>query len=315
MVKDVCLDETDGFRFGHAGSTSGLTGCTVFLFPDGARGGVSVRGGSPGTKGTSLLKPTKSDYDVNAVVLTGGSGYGLGSVSGVMDYLEERGLGLDVGGVVVPIVPAAVIMDLGIGDPDVRPDKGMGFQAVENAGLPRDMGCVGVGLGATVGKLLGMEHAMKGGFGYHVVMRDGLFVGGFTVVNSAGNIIDPEKNSFVAGAQVDGEPADDERLVDMVAKRRLLGGNTTNSVVVTNAGLSRRGLCRVSSVAHDGYARTIRPSHMLPDGDTIFSFSVGSEDVELDLVSILAARCIERSVVKAVDEASSIDGFISAGDL
>ncbi|WGI17852.1 P1 family peptidase [Methanonatronarchaeum sp. AMET-Sl] len=314
-MNEIKLKEFGDIRVGHAGSKKHATGCTVFLFPEGCKAGVSVRGGSPGTKGTSLLKPTSANYDVNAIVMTGGSSYGLESVTGVMKVLEKREIGLNVGNAHVPIVPAAVILDLGIGSSNIRPDREMGIKAIDNASQEIESGCVGVGEGATVGKLLGMEHAMKGGFGYHLVEENDVKVGAFTAVNAAGNIINPKTGEKVAGAQIDGEIIGLNQLSDKINNKKLLGTNTTISTVITNAKLNRRKLCRLASTSHDGYARTIQPSHMLPDGDTIFTVSTGNKKTKLDYVGILATHCIEKSIINAVEKAEKTDGTPSTNEI
>ncbi|OUJ18245.1 L-aminopeptidase/D-esterase [Methanonatronarchaeum thermophilum] len=314
-MNEIELDEFSGLRVGHASSEEDATGCTVFLLPEGSKAGVSVRGGSPGTKGASLLKPSSADYDVNAIVMTGGSSFGLASVGGVLRFLEERQVGLDVGDTKVPIVPAAVILDLGIGSAEKRPDSEMGYSAAENASQEIESGNVGVGTGATVGKLLGMEHAMKGGFGYHLIEKNGIKVGAFTAVNSAGNIINPNTGEFIAGAQIDGEIVDLECVMDKIMNQRILGTNTTITTITTNADLTRRELCRLASTSHDGYARTIQPSHMMPDGDTIYTVSTGDKKTKLDYVGFLATHAVESSVIKAIKHAETLDNIPSTNEI
>ncbi len=314
-MENITVSELEGMRVGHAQDEEAVTGCTVFLFPEGCAGGVAVRGGSPGTKDAVTLDYSTADYPVHGVVLTGGSSYGLESIFGVMEFLEEQGIGLDVGGPLVPIVPGAVILDLGIGAGKIRPDKEMGYKAARKTNTNPATGSVGAGIGATVGKLLGMDKAMKGGFGYHLLQHRGVKVGAFSVVNALGNVIDPQTGETIASTRRGGGIITDEELFSLVGRKLISGSHTTLSLVVTDAEFERKQLCRLASVAHDGFARTIKPSHLEPDGDTIFAVSTGEVKAAADLVSSLAVKSVEKSIISAVKGATGMAGVSGVKEL
>ncbi|MDI3327882.1 MAG: P1 family peptidase [Alicyclobacillaceae bacterium] len=297
-----------GVKVGHAADFRARTGCTVVLSPEGAVGGVDVRGSAPGTRETDVLHPVNLVDTVHAVVLTGGSAYGLAAADGVMRYLEERGYGLDVGVGKVPIVPAAVLFDLAVGDGRRRPDAGMGYAACEAAREVPERGSVGAGTGATVGKVLGHSRAMSGGIGTAAVrLPGGLVVGAVVAVNALGHVQDPLTGRILAGPLgEDGRPVD--ALLAMAAARRrppfLPGTNTTIGVVVTNARLTKPGANKVAAMAHDGLARVIRPAHTLYDGDTLFVLATGEIPAEVDLVGGWAAEAVAEAILDGVRQAA-----------
>ena len=317
------ITDVRGIRVGHFTDPRRPTGCTVILAEGGAIGAVEVRGGAPATRETDLLNPIHSVQLVHAVLLAGGSAFGLDAVTGVVEALEQRGIGFDTGVARVPIVPAAALFDLAVGDPRVRPDAEAGRRAVQAA---RDgsvaEGSVGAGAGATVGKLLGVGHGMKGGLGTASVSRwDGATVGALAVVNSLGDVFDPESGRLVAGARgADGRSL--ERTSRCVAEnwrpeRPLAGRNTTLVVVATSIALDKTGAAMVARMAHAGLARTIDPVHTPWDGDVVFVLSTGEVTLgEAPLIAgVMAATAVARAVVRGVTLAEGVPGYPSAQDL
>lgn len=322
------LCDVAGVRVGHATDGEGLTGCTAILF-DGREGvagatvGVDVRGSSPGTRETARLAPTASINETHAVLLTGGSAFGLAAADGVVSYLEERGVGLDLGSVRIPLVSAAVIFDLMTGSPRVRPDARMGYEAARTAGSGRFLqGSVGAGTGATVGKILGPGRAMKGGLGSASFVFDGgLVVAALAVVNAFGDV--HENGRVVAGPRLDdGSLGETLRLLPEAASRlgwRERGAeaaeNTTLALVATNARLTKVQTTKVAQMAHDGFARTISPVHSTLDGDVIFAAATGEIPTATDLVGAWGAEAVSCAVLRAVRLARSAGGFPGlAGD-
>ena len=295
------LTAIDGIKVGHATDATARTGCTVILCPAGATAGVDVRGAAPGTRETEALRPGRLVQKAHAVLLTGGSAFGLDAAGGVVQYLEEQNVGFPAGPVRVPIVPAAVIFDLGVGDAKVRPDREMGYQACLNAtDEPIVMGPVGAGTGATVGKAPGVTPS-PGGVGSACKYLDsGLIVAAIAVVNALGNVVRPETGEIVAGGKEDGSFVDiTERLLD--AKLLVQGTNTTIGVVATNATLTPAEVNRVAEMAHDGMARAIRPSHTMFDGDTLFTLATGAHTGNsVNTIGILAAEVVAEAIVNAV---------------
>jgi L-aminopeptidase/D-esterase-like protein len=333
MTSNLTLTAVDGIRVGHVTLTERPTGCTVIVAEgDGAIAGVSQRGGAPGTRETNLLNPENLVERVNAIVLTGGSAYGLDSATGVMRYLEEHKMGFNVGVGVVPIVPAAVLFDLSFGGaPNVRPTADCGYRAATGATSdPVAEGNVGAGAGATVGKMGGIaEHAgyprgprppMKAGIGsFAFRLPNGLVVAAIVAVNAVGDIIDPETGHVVAGARnPDGTLADVRKLLrgGSIGFPRT-GENTTIGVVATNARLTKAQAGRMATMADDGIARAINPSHTMGDGDTIFSLATGRWDGNADVtvVGALAADALAEAIVRAATQATSSNNLPAARDL
>lgn len=294
----------NGFLIGHADDQNARTGCTVFLCPKGAIAGVDVRGGAPGTRETALLDPRMTVERVHGVLLSGGSAFGLDAASGVMQYLEEQGIGFDVGVARVPIVPAAVLFDLAVGSSLVRPNANMGYQACENAKAETPkQGNFGAGAGATVGKEKGMNFAMKSGFGFSMIQKDELFVAAGIAVNSFGEIYSPT-GIRIAGVRVHTDVQPDQR--------PFLGSNTTIGVILTNAVVTKAQANKLASVGHNGYARTIRPCHTPYDGDTLFTMSTAQVPVDFYRLCKLTEEVVASAVINAVEEAVSIPGFPAA---
>lgn len=317
------LTRVDGVRVGHHTLDERPTGCTVIVTEAGAVAGVDVRGSAPGTRETALLDPINTVERVHAVVLSGGSAFGLDAASGVVRYLEQRDIGFDVGVAKVPIVPAAILFDLAVGGkPHVRPGPECGFEAARTASEgPIAEGNVGAGAGATVGKSGGSGRAMKGGVGTAAIeLPNGLVVAALMAVNAVGDVIDPATGEVVAGVRDEaGTGLADVRTLlrqgALVRGRR--GRNTTIGVVATNARLTKTEANKVAQMAHDGLARAITPAHTPSDGDTIFALSLGSfdSDASVSTVGALAAEAVSDAILSAVRHAESIAGFPSASEI
>ena len=309
------ITDIPGIRVGHDTNLEAATGCTVILCDTTAVSGVDVRGGAPATRETDLLHPLNLVEEVNAVVLTGGSAFGLDAAGGVMRYLEEHGLGYNTGVARVPIVPAAAIFDLSFGSASIRPDAAAGYRACEQAtDDPVRQGNVGAGTGATVGKMAGPTFMMKGGLGSaSTLLSDGTLVGALVVVNALGDVIDPQTQEVVAGAH---NPAGQEFLATNPF------GNTTIAVVVTNASLTKVQINKIAQRAHDGIAQAIRPAHTMFDGDTIFGLALGSTSQsttnptiaasQVSTIGAAAATTLARAIIKAVRHATDLHGVPAA---
>lgn len=317
------LTDVGGLRVGHFTDRRRPTGCTVVLAEAGAVCGVDVRGGAPGTRETDLLDPVNSVQQVHAVVLSGGSAFGLDAASGVVRYLEEKGVGFAVRGGKVPIVPAAILFDLGIGDFSIRPDAKAGHEAARAASTgPVTEGSVGAGAGATVGKTFGPATAMKGGIGTASLrLPGGAVVAALVAVNANGDVVDPDTGRVVAGVRTpDGKGlrgAVAALLAGETPGRPLAGESTSIGVVATNVALGKAEATKVAQMAHDGLARAIRPVHTPWDGDTLFALSTGAMELPqaATVVGVLAAEAVARAVVRAALAATGLPGYPAARDL
>jgi len=319
------ITDVEGIKVGHYTDREGITGCTVILCEGGAVGGVDVRGSAPGTRETDLMRPVKLVQEVHAVLLTGGSAYGLDAASGLMRWLEERSVGFDVGVGVVPIVPAAVLFDLAIGDPKARPDAEAGYRACQSAtNGPVAEGNVGAGTGATVGKLLGPKFATKSGLGTaSVKIGKGFVVGAVVAVNAFGDVVDPDGGTIIAGTRkpvVGGFVNTAKRMQGDLGQTILGFANTTLAVVATNSYLTKEAANKVAQMAHDGLARSIRPVHTMFDGDTVFALATGKppkkgKGADPSVVGTAAAEVLAQAVVRAVRQAESLGGVPAACDL
>jgi L-aminopeptidase/D-esterase-like protein len=323
MLAGPGLTAVDGLKVGHHTLTQRPTGCTVILAEKGATAGVDVRGSAPGTRETDLLDPINTVQQVHGIVLSGGSAYGLDAASGAMRYLEENGIGFPIGGGVVPIVPAAILFDLTVGDFKIRPDASCGYAAAKAASTGAiEEGNVGAGAGATVGKMAGMKRAMKGGLGSAAItLPDGLVVAALVAVNARGSIVDPSTGKVVAGARTeDGKAVADVRSIMRDGSHEFEAlpiQNTTIGVVATNAKLTKVQAKKIAQMAQDGFARAIVPSHTTGDGDTIFALATGTRDgeVNVDRIGGLAADAMVEAILRAVRAAKSIPGFPAVSDL
>lgn len=322
----MAITSIPGLRVGHAQDDEALTGVTVVLCEQGAVGGVDQRGGAPGTRETDAMHPLHLVERVHAIVLSGGSAFGLDSASGVVRFLEERGVGFDVRVARVPIVPAAILFDLGIGRADVRPDATMGYQACLNASAnPPAEGNVGAGIGCTVGKILGITQAMKSGLGSAAIdIGKGVIVAAIVAVNVFGDVINPQTGQIMAGARaITDEPlqmgakgyfADTLQVMKTMVGRTFgfaRRENTAIGVVATNAKLSKEHINKVAQMAQDGLARTVRPAHTMLDGDTIFALSAGNRKADVNIVGAFAAEAFAQAVLRAVQMAQPLAGLPS----
>jgi len=319
------ITDIPGIQVGHAQNEEALTGCTVILCEKGAVGGVDQRGGAPGTREVDALHPMHLVSKVHGITLAGGSAFGLEAATGVMRYLEEKGVGFDTHIVKVPIVPAAILFDLGIGKADVRPDASMGYLACQNASSESPAeGNVGAGTGATVGKILGLGQCMKSGIGTaSLEIGAGVIVGAIVAVNAFGDVLDPTTGQIIAGARskdvgplhigAPGYFADTLRVMQTLIGRTVLGfgsrGNTVIGVVATNARLDKEATNKVAQMAHDGLARTIRPAHTMVDGDTIFALATGEHAADVNIVGAFAAEVFAHAILRAVRAAKPIAGI------
>jgi L-aminopeptidase/D-esterase-like protein len=320
----LTITAVPGIRVGHATDLEGLTGCTVVLCEEGAVAGVDQRGGAPGTRETDLLRPMHMVEKVHGVLLAGGSAFGLAAADGVVRYLEERGAGFDAQVARVPIVPAAILFDLDLGDPAVRPDASMGYAACRLATAgPVSGGNVGAGTGASVGKILGPMQAMRGGIGSAAVsLADGLVVGAVVAVNAFGDVVDPQDGTILAGVR---KPDSDEPAGTLALMRAVSGGaaairpgtssSTVIGVVATSARLSKEEANKVAQMAHDGLARAVRPAHTMVDGDTLFALATGDEPADVNLVGAFAAEMVAEAIVRAVKAAEGAGGVPAYRDL
>lgn len=320
-MKEIKFTDIDDIKLGHAQNENGCTGCSVIICEEGATGGVDVRGGAPGTRETDLLDPSEMVEKIHAVVLAGGSAFGLDASSGVMQYLEERDIGFDVNVAKVPIVCSAVLFDLAFGNPKARPDKEMGYKACLNSETYKDdiNGNIGAGYGATVGKILGPSTSMKGGLGTYAVQVGDLKVGAIVAVNCLGDVIDPKNLNILAGAldRKTNKFLDSEKILinNLENPSNPFKGNTTIGLIVTNAKFSKAQAKKISSMAHNGFARTMRPAHTMFDGDTIFTMATNKIDADLTTVGMIAANVMEKAVLRAIKEAKTLNGVLSFNDL
>ena len=315
------VTQIPGIYAAHATNAGAGTGCTVIVCPSGATGGVDVRGGAPATRETDLLRPEETVEVLHAVVLSGGSAFGLAASCGVAEELERRGFGLDVGVARVPIVSGACLFDLACGDAHLRPTQEDGrtacAAALDSSGAPLERGNVGAGCGCTVGKLAGPERAMKSGLGEDVEQAGGLVCGALAAVNACGDVRDPDTGEKIAGVRAqDGSLSNTvEVLLGGFARMPLARTNTTISCVVTNARLSKAQATKVAQMAADAYAHAITPTHTTNDGDTVFVMATGEVDAPVDVVGSLATRALGRAIADGARSATSAYGYVAARDL
>lgn len=324
MKLNNTITDVAGIEVGQAQDDEALTGCTVILCRKGAVAGVDVRGGAPGTRETDLLNPVNLVEKVHAVVLAGGSAFGLDAVSGVMRYLDENGIGFDTGAGKVPIVPAAILFDLNLGRGDVRPDAEMGYRAASSASSDApEEGNVGAGAGATVGKIFGLKSAIKAGIGTASLQAGGLIVGALVAVNAFGDVIDSQTGQIIAGARSthlgplklgqEGYFGDTLEIMKTFISRTVLGfatkANTVIGAVATNANLTKAEATKVAQMAQDGVARAIRPAHTMLDGDTIFALATGEKKADPSTVGAFAAEMMAQAIVRAVQKAAPAGGL------
>ena len=317
-MKEISVTDFENIRIGQTENAEAATGCTVFICDTGMRAGLDVRGGGPASRESQLLNPLMAAQAVHAIVLSGGSAYGLGAANGVMKYLEEKGIGYDTGFALVPLVAQADIYDLSVASADVRPDAEMGYEAARiafEAPNYRD-GNYGVGCGATVGKIAGMETCMKTGIGSYAVQIGALKVGAVVVVNALGDVFDWKTGEQIAGLLTEDKTAlrstNEYMRASIAAVDNKFTGNTTLAVVMTNASFDKAQLCKIAGMAHDGYARSINPVHTSADGDSIYVVSIGDVSADQDLTGALAAEVVSEAIKRAVLNAESAYGYPAA---
>lgn len=319
-LREIEFTDIEGIKVGHEQDIEAATGCTVILCEKGAYAGVDVRGGAPGTRETDLLDPVNLVDQVHGVLLGGGSAFGLDAASGIMQYLEEKGIGFDVGVATVPIVTGAVLFDLTVGDHRIRPDKEMGYRACEKANNEHcPNGTVGAGTGATVGKFLGGEYSMKGGLGTYAVQVGDLQVGALVAVNCLGDVVDPNTGEILAGALDQDKKnfvnTEEAMLKKLDSRTNLFSGNTTIGIIATNGKLDKAKANKIASMAHNGYARTMRPAHTMVDGDTIFALGTGEVEADTNLLGMLSARVMAEAVIRGIKSATTVHGYKSYKDI
>lgn len=314
-MKQITISDIEGFAVGQAQDTVGGSGCTVILCEKGCSAGVDVRGGGPATRETDLLNPVNMVQKIHAVCLSGGSAFGLAAAQGVMRFLEERNCGHDMGFVKVPIVCGASLFDLAVGDCKCRPDAQMGYEACLNIKDVIEQGNVGAGTGASVGKLMGMDHAMKSGIGTYGIQINDLQVAAIVAVNACGNVIDEANGEQLAGILLNNEVVSTEAMMLKHLEKQLPSGNTTIGCIVTNAKLDKAQCTKIAGITHNGYARAIRPVHTMSDGDTIFVMAKGEVEVQPDIVGVLATDCMAKAINRAVKCTSSAYGLKAWKDI
>ena len=323
-MKNPSITAVRGVAVGHAQDNMALTGCTVVLCRNGAVAGVDVRGGAPGTRETDLLQPINLVQKVHAVLLAGGSAFGLDAAGGVMQYLEEQNIGFATGAGPIPIVPAAILFDLDVGERGVRPDGAMGYEAVRAASArPVAEGNVGVGTGATVGKILGLARAMKTGLGTAVIeLGRGVRVGALAAVNAFGDVVDPGTSQIIAGVRsrnagpmkgdTPGGFANTLELMRSSLGRAVYASairlNTVLGVIAVNASMTKADMTKIAQMAQDGIARTIRPAHTLLDGDVVFALATGGRRADVSTVGAFAAEVLSAAILRAVRVSASAGG-------
>ena len=320
-MKEISINDIGPVKIGQAEDSKAGTGCTVFICGEGMCAGLDVRGGGPASRESQLLNPLTSAQNIHGIVLAGGSAFGLDAAGGVMRCLEERDIGFDVGVTKVPLVAQADLFDLMVGDPKVRPDSKMGYEAALNA-LERPNyrdGNYGAGCGCTAGKVAGMENCMKTGIGSYAVQIEELKIGAVVAVNSLGDIFDWKDGKQIAGLLSEdhksfrSSPGFIKESIRKIKNR--FTDNTALGVIITNAAFDKAALCKIAGMGHDGYARSIRPVHTSFDGDSIFAVSAGNVEADQEVVGSLAAEVISEAIIRAVESADSAYGHPAYKDL
>ena len=318
---EIPVTEVGPVYIGQTENPGAATGCTVFIAPRGMCAGLDVRGGGPASRESQLLNPLMAAQSIHAIVLAGGSAYGLGAANGVMRYLEQNGIGYDTRYALVPLVVQSDIYDLSVGDASIRPDADMGYEAARRAMEDPNYkdGNYGAGCGATVGKYAGMDYCMKSGIGSYAIQIGELKIGAVVVLNALGDVYDWKTGRQIAGMlneEKDGlrSTAEYMRQSYTVVDNKFTG-NTTICVVFTNARFEKAQLCKIAGMAHDGYARSINPVHMSADGDSIYAVSIGDIAADQDMVGAMAAEVVSEAIIRAVENAEGAYGFPALRDM
>lgn len=317
-MKEINIHDIEGFQIGNATDVENATGCTVIIAPKGATAGVDVRGGGPATRETDLLNPKNMVQKIHSVTLSGGSAFGLEASAGVMQYLKEKKIGFEMRDIVVPIVCQASLFDLLVGNPNAFPDKAMGYEAAKNSEINHiESGNYGAGTGACVGKLLGPDSFMKTGLGVYALQAGSIKVGAIVAVNACGDVFFPNSNTPIATVYKDGKHLFTEDLMIQMSEQleSQCGQNTTIACIISNADLNKSQMNKVASVAHNAYARTIRPVHTSNDGDTIFTMTSNTVKADPDVVGVLAVRALEQAIANAALYADAAYGLTSYKEL
>ena len=322
LMKEISIYDIGPIRIGQAENTEAGTGCTVFINDAGMHAGLDVRGGGPASRETPLLSPLTAAQRIHGIILAGGSAFGLSAASGVMQYLQEKDIGFDVGVTKIPLIVQSDLFDLTVGDANVYPDEAMGYEAARRAFEEPNYkdGNFGAGCGATVGKIGGMERCMKTGIGSFAVQIGELKIGAIVTVNALGDIFNWKNGERIAGmltkdgSAFAGSPEEMMKSIEAI-KNRFVVNNTTLGVIITNARFHKPSLCKIAGLGHDGYARSIRPVHTSLDGDSIYAVSVGDVIADREVVGLLAADVISEAITRAVSSAESAYGFPSAKEL
>ncbi len=320
-MREISITDFKQVKIGQAENADAGTGCTVIVAPDGMAAGLDVRGGGPASRETELLNPLMAAEKIHAVVLAGGSAFGLGAANGVMECLEERGIGFDVGVTKVPLVVQSDLFDLTVGDAFIRPDVAMGYKACQAALDSSNYkdGNYGAGCGATVGKILGMDYCTKSGIGSYAVSIGDLYIGAIVAVNAFGDVFDHRTGKQIAGLLAEDKKGFRSTFQIMTSKTDVVENrfveNTTLGVVITNAAFDKAALCKIAGMAHDGYARSINPVHTSCDGDSIYAVSVGDIKADMNLVGTLAAEVVSEAITRGVKSAKGAYGFKSYGEI
>lgn len=317
-MKEINIHEIEGFKIGNATDVENATGCTVIIAPEGATAGVDVRGGGPATRETDLLNPKNMVQKIHSVTLSGGSAFGLEASCGVMQYLSEKGIGFEMKDLVVPICCQASLFDLMVGNPKAFPDKAMGYEAAKNSEINHiESGNYGAGTGACVGKLLGPDCFMKSGLGVYALQSGSVKVGAIVAVNACGDVFFPNSDQPIATVLKDGKQLFTEDLMIQMSEQleSQCGQNTTIACVITNADLDKAQMNKIASIAHNAYARTIRPVHTSNDGDTIFTMTTNKVPANQDVVGVLAVKALEQAIANAALCVDSAYGLTAYKDL
>ena len=320
-MREIPITEVGPVRIGQTENKEAGTGCTVIIAENGMAAGLDVRGGGPASRDSQLLNPLAAAQQIHAVILSGGSAFGLGAADGVMEYLEEKDIGFDVAVTKVPLVAQSDLFDLTVADPKTRPDRAMGREAARRAMEDpnyRD-GNYGAGCGATVGKFGGMETCMKTGIGSYAIEIGELRIGAIVALNALGDVYDWKTGEKIAGLlsedKTEFRSTEDLMKGSIQKVENKFTGNTTLGAVITNAVFQKSQLCKIAGMAHDGYARSIRPVHTSADGDSIYALSAGTVEADMDLVAVLAAEVVSEAIKRAVYSADGAYGFPAAKDL
>lgn len=315
-MKQINIEAIENFKIAHIENIDAATGCSIIVCEQGAACGLDVRGGGPASRESELLKPVAAAEVIHAVLLSGGSAFGLDAAGGVMQYLEEQNIGFETGITKVPLVCQSCIFDLSVGAKDIRPDKEMGYRCAKKAFTihENEWGNVGAGCGASVGKLMGMDYAMKSGIGSYAIQIDDLKIGAIVVVNAVGDIFDHKTNAKIAGMLKEhkNEHADSiETMISMYKAMNQTNTNTTIGAIITNAKFDKTKMNKIAAMAQNGYARCIKPVHTSADGDSVYAMSCGNIEADIDVVGTLASEVMSEAIKDAIYQSKAAYGLKS----